>query len=107
MVAYEGICCAESFGVLFVRKEYKNKIDQTLLNHELIHTRQIVEMAFVPFYLWYGAEYVVRLCQFRNRRAAYYNISMEREAYRHGDDLTYLKQRKPYAWWAYLKNKQR
>lgn len=30
------------------------------------------------------------------------NLSFEREAYRHMNDLDYLKKRKPYAWAKYL-----
>ena len=46
------------------------------------------EMLYVGFYLWYVAEWVVRLCKKGN---AYYNIGFEREAYRHMYEKDYLE----------------
>lgn len=73
-----------------------------LLNHEQIHTRQQIEMLFLPFYLWYVAEWLVRLVQCRNRLKAYELISFEQEAYRNQRDLSYLRHRRPYAWINYI-----
>ena len=89
------------FGILFCRREIR--ITEVLLNHERIHTAQIIEMGFVPFYLWYLAEWLIRLPMKGN---AYRNISFEREAYKHDQDLYYLKHRKHYAWVRYLKEKK-
>ncbi len=70
------------------------------MNHERIHLRQQIELLVVPFYVWYGLEFLLRLLQYRNRRKAYYNISFEREAYGNEKDLNYLKQR---SFWNFLK----
>jgi hypothetical protein len=64
-----------------------------VLNHERIHIRQQLELLVIPFFIWYGIEFLIRLVQYRNRREAYYNISFEREAYVKEKDLNYLKKR--------------
>ena len=72
-----------------------------LINHERIHLRQQAEMGVLLFYLWYVAEYGIRRVQYRNRYAAYRNISFEREAYANDTDLTYLNTRPFWAFWRY------
>ena len=84
-------------GVLFARPEAE--MDEQLLNHERIHTRQMQEMLVVGFYLWYFIEWLIRLTQKGN---AYRNISFEQEAYTHERNPNYLKNRKLYAWTKYL-----
>ena len=86
-------------GVLFCRPGAR--LTPRLINHERIHTAQIVEMAFLFFYLWYVTEWVVRLIM---RGRAYYNISFEREAYLHEHDFHYLERRRHFAWWKYMKH---
>ena len=85
---------------VFVRKNawYSNDIDR----HERIHGRQQLEMLLLLFYLWYGLEYLVRLCIMRDRDRAYRSISFEQEAYAHERDQDYLKHRRWYAWLKYL-----
>lgn len=84
-------------GILFAPKG--GSITQTILHHEAIHTRQMKEMCYVFFYLWYFAEWLIRLF---GKGSAYRRISFEREAYRHEHDKQYLKNRKPYDWVRYL-----
>jgi hypothetical protein len=69
--------------------------------HENIHWRQQVEMLVIPFYIWYGIEYLVKLPRYKGE--AYWNLSFEREAYRNELLTRYLETRKPYAWIKYLK----
>ena len=88
-------------GLLLCRKG--TTITADLLQHERIHTAQMVEMAFVGFYLWYLLEWLVRLPM---KGRAYANISLEREAYAHMGDPGYLTRRRHYAWWKYLKRNQ-
>ncbi len=92
--------CVNLFGTLWTRDP--SWIDKHVINHERIHTAQERELLFIPFYILYIFEWVVRLIQYRDRKQAYYNISFEREAYKHGHDLSYLKNRKHYAWIRYL-----
>ncbi len=78
----------------FIILKYKGlKSDKVFLNHERIHLRQQLELLIIPFYVWYGVEFILRLIQYRNRKEAYRNISFEREAYRNEKDLDYLKTR--------------
>ena len=88
--------CVNLFGTLWTRD--KSWIDKYVVNHEIIHTQQQKELLFIPFYILYILEWLFRLIQYRNQNKAYRNISFEREAYKHGDDLTYLSKRKPYSW---------
>ena len=90
------------FGLIFVRKG--EELSAAGLRHEHIHTRQMCELLFLGFYLWYIAEWLFRLLQCRNANRAYLSISFEREAYGNHADTNYLKHRKPYAWTHYLKH---
>lgn len=76
------------------------RVTQRMLNHEAIHTAQMKEMLYVPFYLWYVVEWVARLFMQGN---AYRNISFEREAYGNQQNGSYLRDRKRYAWVKYLR----
>ena len=80
-------------GVLFVHHEVH--LSPQLLNHERIHTAQILEMAIVGFYVWYVVEWVIRLFFKGN---AYRKLYFEREAYANQNDVDYLRHRKYYAW---------
>jgi hypothetical protein len=90
------------FGIIIVRKDYGN-LNDAEKNHELIHTRQMLEMLIIFFYLSYFAEWIIRLCQYQNRLEAYMNISYEREAYSNMSDSSYLKKRKLFAFRKYYK----
>ena len=90
------------FGLFFVHPEVKET--KRLINHERIHTAQMIELCFVFFYLFYVVEWTVRL--FLNGNA-YRNISFEREAYSNEDKENYLKQRKHFAWLKYMRKKKK
>jgi hypothetical protein len=77
-----------------------DKLNKVFINHEKIHIRQQLELLILPFYLWYFAEYLFRLIQYKDRKQAYFNISFEREAYKNEKDLNYLKSR---SFWKFLK----
>lgn len=66
------------------------------LNHEKIHAAQQRELLYLPFFLWYGVEWLLLFCKYRNWEKAYFMIRFEQEAYRHQTDLDYLQQRKHY-----------
>lgn len=93
--------CVNLFGTFWTRD--KSWIDKYVINHERIHTSQQKELLFLPFYLLYILEWIFRLIQYRNQQKAYMNISFEREAYKHGHDLTYLPTRKPFSWTKFLR----
>ena len=71
-------------------------LDATELNHELIHSAQQKELLYLPFFVWYVIEWLVLLLKYRDRMEAYRHIRFEKEAYRHQNDLDYLKKRRHY-----------
>lgn len=87
------------FGVLFT----KGRLDADMIRHEKIHTAQMKELLFLPFYILYFFEWLVRLLQYGRSTKAYYNISFEREAYRNMRNPDYLSCRKRFAFLHYLK----
>ncbi len=93
--------CVNLFGTFWARDT--SWINKYVINHERIHTAQQRELLFIPFYIVYLIEWLIRLFQYKNWKEAYYNISFEREAYKHGNDLQYLKNRKLYSWIKFLK----
>lgn len=89
--------CVNLFGTIWSRDT--SWIDGYVVNHERIHTAQQREMLFVPFYIVYVLEWLVRFAILRNWYKAYMAISFEKEAYTHGRDLGYLRGRRHYAQW--------
>nr|DAD63626.1 MAG TPA: hypothetical protein [Caudoviricetes sp.] len=113
IIPCKGFTAINLFGVIFVRKEILPQHNISLrnwdimLNHELIHTAQMKELLYVPFYLLYILEWLIRLAIYRNAREAYRNISFEREAYDKQANFGYIidDERKPYAFLKYIKRK--
>lgn len=93
--------CVNLFGTFWARDI--SWIDKYVVNHERIHSAQQRELLWLPFYLFYVVEWLVRLIILRNHNKAYMSISFEREAYAHGHDLTYLPRRRHYAWLSFLR----
>ena len=85
---------------IFIRKGCD--IDEKDLRHERIHGRQQLEMLILPFFLWYGIEWLIRLILYRNRDDAYYNISFEQDAYMHQYNIGYPKNYRWYEWVKYV-----
>ena len=73
-------------------------LDKVELNHELIHSAQQRELLYLPFFFWYGLEWLILLLKYKDRIEAYRHIRFEEEAYQHQDDLEYLKHRKLFAY---------
>lgn len=92
--------CVNLFGTFWARET--DWIDGYVINHERIHTAQQRELLFVPFYVLYLIEWLIRLIQYRHWKTAYYNISFEREAYTHGRNLHYIPNRKHFSWLRHL-----
>lgn len=93
-----GFSAINLVGILFVHPGVY--LSQELINHERIHTAQMLEMGIIGFYLWYVVEWLIRLMR---RGNAYRSISMEREAYQHQHEPDYLRHRRHYAWRKYIK----
>lgn len=84
------------FGILFVKPGAH--ISDQLLRHETIHSRQMRELLYVPFYIIYVAEWLWHLARLRgDGYRAYLAISFEREAYLNQNDTEYLKSRRRFA----------
>lgn len=98
ILPFKGFKAINLFGVLFARKGAN--ITQTTINHESIHTEQMKELLYLPFYIWYIIEWLIRLFMKDN---AYRNISFEREAYANEHNSDYLSKRKHFAFWDYIK----
>lgn len=98
-IPVKGFLAMNLFGVLFVRGK-KKKLSKVTLNHEAIHTEQMKELLYIPFYLVYCIEYLINLFRFKfNGHTAYRNISFEKEAYSNQNNLCYLKAREHFAQW--------
>ena len=61
------------------------------------------ELWYIPFYSWYGLEYLFVRFFHKKQNDAYHDVSFEEEAYEFQENLSYLDKRKHYAWLAYLK----
>ena len=96
-IPLRGFSAINLLGILFVHPGVY--LSQELVNHERIHTAQILEMGIIGFYVGYVVEWLVRLLR---RGNAYRKISFEREAYDNQRDLDYLQHRRHYAWRKYL-----
>ncbi|MBZ0327012.1 MAG: hypothetical protein K8F54_05360 [Altibacter sp.] len=83
-----------------ILKEKFLKEDKVFMNHERIHFRQQAELLVLPFYLWYGIEFLLRWLQYKDRYQAYRNICFEREAYANEKDPDYLKKR---SFWRFVR----
>lgn len=88
------------FGILIIREDNKNKVTYETFVHESIHTEQMKELLYVPFYILYLIFWIVRLLT-PPFGTAYQDISFEQEAYLHQKDPDYLKYRQRFAWLKY------
>lgn len=89
-------------GLIFFRKDAN--VDDSDIQHEVIHFHQQREWLFIGFFIIYLFEFLWRLIRYRSWDKAYRTISFEQEAYAHERDKDYLKNRR---WWAnYRKEKK-
>ena len=89
----KGFLAINLFGLIFSKRELTN-VEK---NHEAIHTAQMKELLYIGFYILYVLEWLQKLVVYDTTKDAYRNISFEKEAYAHQNDLDYLKDRKHYA----------
>lgn len=98
----KGFLAINLFGIIVGRKD-GCKLTKYDINHERIHTAQMTELLWILFYLFYFLEWLFRVVQYQSLLKGYYNISFEREAYKYGNDLEYLKNRKRFAFVKYYR----
>lgn len=87
------------FPFVFVKNAHL-KLNKVFVNHERIHLKQQLELLILPFFIWYGLEFLRGYLHYKNWHQAYRNISFEREAYQNECNLEYLKKR---PFWNFLK----
>lgn len=86
------------FGIVFVKSTVR--VTPRLLNHERIHSHQMIELCYLGFYLIYIIEWFIRLIHTKGKNyAAYRSISFEREAYYNDSNFNYLTNRRHFSQW--------
>ena len=78
------------------------RLNTVLINHEKIHLKQQLELLWLPFFIWYGIEFIIKCFIYKNRQIAYQNISFEKEAYQNEHNTSYLGNRKLFSFLKYL-----
>lgn len=110
------------FGIIIT----KTKLNDKIINHERIHTMQMLEVAIVvaciisalivfadisawwlliscpTYYIWYVIEYMWIRIMHDKQVCAYKDVSFEEEAHANDDNLDYIKNRKLFTWIKYL-----
>ena len=100
IIPFKGFTAINLFGILFIRKN--NKVSKRLLNHEAIHTAQMKELWYVPFYILYLLEWLIKIIKTRSSIVAYRTLSFEKEAYTYEAMNSYLAKRKKFAWYDFM-----
>lgn len=100
IIPFKGYKCINICSILFVRKNAI--LDAYTINHEKIHTKQIIESFIIGFYILYGIFYIINIIKYKNHKEAYRNIPFECEAYENEIALDYLSKRIAYAWIDYI-----
>lgn len=80
---------------IFIRENYLDDAS-VLINHEKIHLEQQKELLILPFFIWYGVEYLIRRIKGESKNNSYLNLLFEQEAYLNENNENYLKTRKRY-----------
>lgn len=94
IIPFKGYKAINLLGLIFVRKGCN--FTATDLQHEKIHTAQMLELLIIGFYLWYLIEWLFLLFKYGTWSKAYRNIRFEKEAYANQGTPDYLKNRKHY-----------
>lgn len=104
LIPFNGFRVFNFFGILLVKKNSDGSnphLTERTMNHEAIHTAQMKELLYIPFYLLYCIEFLIRI--FTNPDNPYNSLSFEREAYYNEYYPTYLSHRKPFAFLDYIR----
>ena len=101
LIPFKGYTAMTVWPFLFIRKGVK--VSDKLIRHEEIHATQQKEMLIVFFYVWYVMEWLVRCLMYCNMKAAYKNVSFEREAKTNETNAAYLEERRLFSWVKYIK----
>ena len=99
LIPFKGFCAINLFGYLFCRD--KSQINDVIVNHEEIHTAQMKELLYLPFYILYLIFWIIRVVT-PPFETSYRDISLEQEAYDNERNLDYMNARKHYSWVRYM-----
>jgi hypothetical protein len=89
---------------IFIWLSSQEKNQERLLRHERIHFWHQVELLFVLHWFLYASFYLyARLIMKHNHYVAYRYNPFELEAYTQDQNVTYLENRKAFAWLSYCK----
>lgn len=111
IIPFPGFGHINLFGVLFGRKECKNKLTRRTYTHESIHSEQYKELGFIFFIPLYLLEWLIKIpfswfykqpMVNKVTKVAYRSISLEQEAFYNQYDYDYLSKRKRYTWLKYI-----
>lgn len=80
------------------------KTNKSAIHHEKIHLKQQLELLIIGFYIWYTAEFLLKLWHYKVWQTAYKAISFEREAYHHENNFNYLSQRRFCSFLKYIRS---
>ena len=98
LIPFPGFKAINLFGVLFVRTGAT--MTEADYNHEAIHTAQMRELGYIPFYILYLLEWLyLWLTTSGTTKQAYFAVSFEKEAYGNEDNTQYLRNRPRFAQW--------
>ena len=76
----------------------RGELSERTKRHETIHYYQQIELAFIFHWLLYALFWLIGLIRYRDGAKAYRENPFEREAYKHDDDISYISERRKYAW---------
>ena len=79
---------------VFIRDEGNDRT----INHETIHIRQYNELFVIGFLFLYVFDWIHGLIKYKDKQKAYYKIRFEQEAYNNDNNMSYLEDRKKFAW---------
>lgn len=99
ILPFKGFKAINICGLIFVRKECKERFTEVDKNHEKIHTRQMLELLIIGFYLWYLIEWLILAIKYKDTKKAYKDIKFEKEAYINENNLNYLNER---SWYSFI-----
>lgn len=75
---------------IFGKVYAKRKLSNIELQHELIHSLQMKDLGYLKFYLFYLYEWIKLAIKYKNIYQGYKQISFEKEAYIHQNDIHYI-----------------